>query len=114
MRVNGIGMNGADFYRHRAENPRLITGEQCACPDTSAPTRPAVVLDPFGGTGTVALVAEAEGRIGWHVELSQDYCRLARWRTSDPGERARARQVDKPPPVPDDMDSLLDLLGEQA
>jgi len=67
---------------------------------TPAPTRPSVILDPFSGTGTVALVASMLGRIGIGVDLSHDYCRLGVWRTTDPGERARALQVPKPPPVP--------------
>jgi DNA modification methylase len=74
-----------------------IIGYVCACPDTTAPTTPAVVLDGFGGTGTVALVAHVMGRHGISVDLSQDYCRLAAWRTSDPGQLAQAAQVDKPP-----------------
>lgn len=57
------------------------------------------VLDPFGGTGTTALVAHALGRHGISVDLSSDYCRLARWRTSDPGEIARSKQQPKPKPV---------------
>jgi DNA modification methylase len=72
------------------------------------PTRPAVVVDPFGGTGTTALVADVLGMHGISVDLSADYCRLARWRTQDPGQRARAARVDKPPPV---IDGQLDLLG---
>jgi site-specific DNA-methyltransferase (cytosine-N4-specific) len=40
----------------------------------------AVVLDPFGGTGTVAMVARALGRFGISHDLSSDYNRLARWR----------------------------------
>src|SRR5690606_9937342 len=59
-----------------------ITGYACACPEPTAPTRPAVVLDPFGGTGTTALVAHALGRHGISVDRSADYCRLAQWRTS--------------------------------
>jgi DNA modification methylase len=66
-----------------------------------APTRPAVVLDPFGGTGTTAMVADVLGRTGIAVDLSADYCHLAQWRTRDPAERARALGVPKPPPVPD-------------
>jgi DNA modification methylase len=66
-----------------------------------------VILDPFGGTGTTALVADALGRIGISVDRSADYCRLARWRAADPGERARAMQVPKPPPVPEGQDSLF-------
>lgn len=57
------------------------------------------VCDPFGGTGTTALVAHALGRHGISVDLSSDYCRLARWRTTDPGEIARAKQQPKPKPV---------------
>jgi DNA modification methylase len=73
------------------------------------PARPAIVLDPFGGTGTSALVADVLGRTGITVDLSAGYCRLARWRTTDPGERARAMQVPKPPPVPEGQDTLFDL-----
>jgi DNA modification methylase len=75
------------------------------------PTRTATVADPFGGAGTTALLADALGRIGISLDRSADYCRLARWRTTDPAERAKALQVPKPPPVPDGQLSLLDGLG---
>ncbi len=87
---------------------RTITGEACACPEPSAPTRPAVVLDPFGGTGTTALVAHALGRHGVSVDMSADYCRLAAWRTTDPGQHAAALQVPKPPA---ERTGQLDLFG---
>jgi len=93
------------------QTTRTVSGYACACPEPTAPTRPAVVLDPFGGTGTTALVASALGRVGISVDMSGDYCRLAQWRTTDPGERAKAMQVDKPPPVMDGQLSLLDELG---
>jgi DNA modification methylase len=82
---------------HHVEVTR--TGYACACSTPDAPTRPSVVVDPFGGTGTTALVATVHGRIGVSCDLSHDYGRLARWRTTDPGERARALGVPKPPPV---------------
>jgi hypothetical protein len=44
------------------------------------PTRPAVVLDPFAGSGTTPMVAAALDRIGIGVELHPDYCLAARWR----------------------------------
>jgi hypothetical protein len=88
----------------------VITGYACACPQPDAPTRPAVVLDPFAGTGTTMLVASVHGRTGIGVDRSADYCRLAAWRTSDPGERARALGVPKPPPVPEGQRSLFDDL----
>jgi DNA modification methylase len=57
-----------------------------------APTRPAVVLDPFGGTGTVAMVARALGRTGINADLSGDYCRLARWRIYESGHAAKSEE----------------------
>jgi hypothetical protein len=65
------------------------------------------VLDPFGGTGTTALVAHALGRHGISVDMSADYCRLAAWRTTDPGQLAAAMQVEKPPPVHSDQLALF-------
>jgi DNA modification methylase len=44
---------------------------------TPPPTRPAIVLDPFSGTGTVPHVARALGRIGVGIDLSEPYSRLA-------------------------------------
>jgi DNA modification methylase len=66
-------------------NTYSITGYACACPEPSAPTTPAVILDPFGGTGTVAMVAKQMGRVGISVDLSADYCRLAEWRIFEDG-----------------------------
>jgi DNA modification methylase len=92
-----LRLSGGPKQKFRAAHPAQITGYACDCDEPTAPTRPAVVLDPFGGTGTTALVASALGRTGISVDLSHDYCRLARWRTTDPGERAKALRVEKPP-----------------
>jgi DNA modification methylase len=89
-----------------------ITGYACACPDTTAPTTPPVILDPFGGTGTTALVAKALGCTGISVDLSHDYCRLATWRTNDRDQLAAAMQVDKPTDKP--LDGQLGLFGDDA
>jgi DNA modification methylase len=84
-----------------------ITGYACACPQPDAPTRPAAVLDPFGGTGTTATVASVLGRTGITVDRSADYCRLAKWRTQDPGERCRVIGAPKPPPVAEGQAALF-------
>lgn len=109
---HGKGANGVGYPQ--TVSSAVIVGESCACPEPTAPARPAVVLDPFGGTGTTALVADVLGRHGISVDMSADYCRLAAWRTADPGERARALQVEKPPAVLDGQMDLLDLIGEAA
>ncbi len=59
-----------------------------------------LVLDPFGGTGTTALVAHALGRHGISVDMSADYCRLAAWRTTDPTQLARASRPAGAKPAP--------------
>lgn len=120
QRTKFAGREGAHMNNRKASGDHMmqtfgrssvtVTGYACACPDTSAPTTPGVVLDPFGGTGTTALVADVLGRDAIHVDLSADYCRLAEWRTTDPGERARAMQVEKPAHVIDGQGDLLEGL----
>jgi len=69
------------------------------------------VLDPFGGTGTTALVAKGLGRHGVSVDMSADYCRLAQWRTNDRNQLAKVLgvgKVDAPDP------EQLDLFGGVA
>jgi DNA modification methylase len=84
---HGKGANAAGYVIGREE--ATITGYACACPDTSAPTRPAVILDPFAGTGTTCGVARALGRYGVGLDLSADYLRLARWRVWQSGHFAK-------------------------
>jgi len=55
-----------------------------------------IILDPFGGTGTTALVADTLGRTGITVDPSVDYGRVAAWRCHDPAERARAAHRPRP------------------
>jgi site-specific DNA-methyltransferase (adenine-specific) len=45
--------------------------------DCQAPTRPGLVLDPFFGTGTVALMAQAHHRDWLGIELNPAYLTLA-------------------------------------
>lgn len=91
-RTNTAGLSKLSNNVIRPET--TITGYACACPDTSAPSTPGTVLDPFSGTGTTALVATMLGRRGIGVDLSEDYQRIARWRCGDPKERARAAGLD--------------------
>jgi hypothetical protein len=83
---------------------------------TPPPTRPAVILDPFAGTGTVPMVARALGRIGVGVDLKHDYARAARWRVFSSGDwqdviaRTTGRRV-KPLPKQHPGQTALDLTG---
>jgi SAM-dependent methyltransferase len=65
---------------------------------TPPPARPAVVLDPFAGTGTTVMAARALGRYGAGVDLSADYLRLARWRVFEGPGVQKVRDRTWPPP----------------
>lgn len=99
----GAGRNQARTLELAAEARRALGGyareilllrptehvEACACERPMAATRPGVVLDPFGGTGSTALAATVLGRRAISMDASGDYCRLATWRITDPGQRRR-------------------------
>jgi hypothetical protein len=73
-------------------NTATIDSYACACPTSDAPTTPALILDPFGGTGTVAGVAKTLGRYGISNDLSASYNRLAVWRINDSGHFTKTEQ----------------------
>ena len=54
-----------------------------SCQCKVRPTVPATVLDPFGGAGTVGLVAERLGRDSIIIEISPDYAAMAKRRILD-------------------------------
>lgn len=112
--AQGNGNNGSGSPLWGQWTKRLITGYACACPEPTADTTPAVILDPFGGTGTTAMVAKALGRHGISVDMSADYCRLAEWRTNDRDQLAKVLGVAKVDPVHPDEASLFDLLDGPA
>jgi DNA modification methylase len=99
-----------------ASGTQVFAGYACACAPWDChgelpPTTPAVVLDPFGGTGTTALVAKALGRHGITVDMSADYCRLAEWRTNDRNQLAKVLRIEKAEQQDADQ---LDLFEEPA
>jgi DNA modification methylase len=109
------GLNGAAGSDAGSFKPLtvIITGYACACPTNDAPTRPAVVLDPFAGSGTTLLAARALGRAGHGVDLSKDYLRLAQWRIWNDDAtyrkvRTRSNIATPKAPAIDGQMSLLD------
>lgn len=58
------------------------------------------VIDPFGGTGTVARVAKMTGRHFIHIDRSEEYCEVARRRVDATafGEDGRRGPVERPAP----------------
>jgi DNA modification methylase len=82
-----VGKNGANFQGSGTTldirmGPVIhteTTGWQPTCTH-DAPVVPATCLDPFSGAGTTVLVANRLGRRGIGIELSPEYCEMARRR----------------------------------
>jgi DNA modification methylase len=88
------GSGGVGYNPIPMRSEVQVTGWACTC-DTPGTTRPAVVLDPFGGTGTTAAVAKALGCIGISNDLSASYTKLAKWRIDGDGYTKIERKVKK-------------------
>ena len=69
---------------------RAALGPTCDC---EAPSEPGLVLDPFIGSGTTAVAAEAFSRDWLGIELNPDFARMAKQRIAD--ARARAQPGEK-------------------
>jgi site-specific DNA-methyltransferase (adenine-specific) len=70
------------FYEEYVEPVHVGWRASCKCGDAVG-TRPAVVLDPFGGSGTVAVAAMQLGRDAILVELSRRYVSLIETRLEE-------------------------------
>jgi DNA modification methylase len=73
---------GARYQAQLNENPFITLGWQSAC-KCDAPSIPCIVLDPFAGAGTTALVADKLNRRGIGLELKSEYCQMAHHRCFD-------------------------------
>lgn len=98
----GFAKAGADTW---SRTETTITGYACGCDNTNAPTTPAVVLDPFCGTGTVPMVARALGRYGIGVDLSRDYMKLSKWRVWESGHAIESIRRNN-------LESQIELFGD--
>jgi DNA modification methylase len=81
----------------RFQTHRKMVGESCACDQPIAPTTPGVILDPFGGSGTTALVSKILGRSAISVDISAGYTRLSIWRVhaSDHADKLMSKWAKK-------------------
>lgn len=67
--------------------PTLPTEEwQPACKCADAPAEPGVVFDPFGGAGTVAVVARRNTRRSIYIDCAAEYLEMAQRRLGAPDE----------------------------
>lgn len=80
----------------------------CAC---AAPTVPCTVLDPFVGAGTTMVCASRLGRDGIGIELSEQYCAMARARLEADAGMFAGIEDEAPAAVPAPHPDLFDMLS---
>jgi hypothetical protein len=74
-RVEGEMLGGGQkLQAWRDAHPAQTTGWRPTCKHDAEPL-PAVVLDPFAGTGTVGMVAQSLSRRAVLIDLNPDYLR---------------------------------------
>lgn len=74
--------DGANRGKHAKPTQVTTKGWQPSC-SCGAETIPATVLDPFAGSGTVGLVAKKLGRRYVLIDVSGEYCEMARRRIGE-------------------------------
>ena len=77
--IAGVGIStyksGPDFKKFKEENPDIFRGySDCGC---NAGFEAGIVLDPFMGAGTTAMVAKKLGRNYLGIELNEKYIKIA-------------------------------------
>jgi DNA modification methylase len=87
------GMGNDVWYENYVPAETVGWKKPCSC--TLGGTVPCLVLDPFMGSGTTAVVSERLGRDWVGIELNPDYAAMARRRL----ERARAKRAPTGAPV---------------
>lgn len=76
--ANRTTNDGAAWARHHRDNPTSTIGwrPSCFCPEQEP--RPALVLDPFAGSGRTGVAANRIGLDFVGVELSEEYAEMSR------------------------------------
>ncbi len=86
--VNESKIRGGDLQKWLNEHPTQTIGWKAEC-NCNAKTVPGLVLDPFMGSGTVALVAYRLDRDFIGFELSKEYCEMAQKRIAAEVDQGR-------------------------
>lgn len=81
----GHGKGSTSMLRDGATAIRHTVGWEPSCACGRPDPVPATVLDPFLGSGTVAVVAIEEDRAWVGIELNEEYCRIAESRIAKAG-----------------------------
>ncbi len=111
-KAGGIG----DVWRIRQDrgNPHPASFPVELARRAIAATTAEVVLDPFIGSGTTAVAALQEGRQYVGIDLSEEYCRLARARVADAAAALEPSPGEPPIPSALEVKAMLQGTAEPA
>jgi DNA modification methylase len=112
---------GLDCSNGWGEAPRgtvnvQTTGWQpsCRCPNAADLTpRPALILDPFAGSGTTLLVADRLGRDAIGIDLQPDYAAMAARRITNDAPLFATVEVERQAEASSKQRDLFSVLDEQ-
>jgi len=74
---------GGVLDKYNKENPPIDLGLQKQCDCNTKETKAGTVLDPFGGSGTTAIVANKHNRNAVMCELNEEYVGIAKERINN-------------------------------
>ena len=74
---------GGVLDKYKRENPPIDLGLQKQCDCNTKETKAGTVLDPFGGSGTTAIVANKHNRNAVMCELNKEYIDIAKERINN-------------------------------
>jgi hypothetical protein len=99
----------AEVYGNRDPERHVTTytsqGFEAGCDCGVVETRPDVVLDPFSGSGTTAMVAMNLGRTFIGCELNPEYHAASLLRLNEPGDIFNAADAELPPELTDSLEA---------
>lgn len=82
-------LSGQEMTAWKMDHPNITLGWESGCGCASKESVPAVVLDPFMGSGTTALVALRANRKFIGIELNPEYAEIARKRIAPEAAQMR-------------------------
>ena len=72
-----VGLSPSSGIRSKTWNVYETIGwSDCQC-EGEDKYQPGIILDPFGGSGTVSIEAEKLGRSSIYIDIKKDYCEMA-------------------------------------
>ncbi len=98
-KVNRTASCGREWAQHHQDNPSKTVGWRASCQCTPSEPRPAVVLDPFCGSGRTGITARRLGLNFLGIELNPEYVRMASELIANDNPMFNGQAAEETPPL---------------